>query len=61
MYDAINEDAELPNIDYPERDDAKAIVEFHACKSHLSLYLVPQSNLLIETFFKVIHLDNLIN
>jgi len=30
VYDAINDDAELPNIDYPERDAAKAIVEFHA-------------------------------
>merc|ERR1712130_718182 len=30
VYDAINDDAELPNIDYPDRDSSKAIVEFHA-------------------------------
>ena len=32
VYDAINDDVELPNIDYPDSDASKAIVEFHACK-----------------------------
>lgn len=30
VYDAINEHDELPNIDYPDSDASKAIVEFHA-------------------------------
>jgi len=30
VYDAINEHEELPNIDYPDSDASKAIVEFHA-------------------------------
>jgi len=30
VYDAINDEAELPNIDYPVTDAGKAIVEFHA-------------------------------
>merc|ERR1719361_3237858 len=29
VYDAINEDTELPNITYPDSDSAKAIIEFH--------------------------------
>ena len=32
VYDAINENEELPNIEYPDSDASKAIVEFHACK-----------------------------
>ena len=32
VYDAINDDVELPNIDYPDSDASKAIVEFHACE-----------------------------
>jgi hypothetical protein len=32
VYDAINEHEELPNIEYPDADSEKAIVEFHACK-----------------------------
>lgn len=30
VYDAINEDTELPNITYPDSDAVKAIIEFHA-------------------------------
>merc|ERR1712038_2078557 len=30
VYDAINDDVELPNIDYPDSDASKAIIEFHA-------------------------------
>jgi len=30
VYDAINEDTKLPNIEYPDTDATKAIVEFHA-------------------------------
>jgi len=30
VYDAINENAELPNIDYSDSDKPKSIVEFHA-------------------------------
>jgi len=30
VYDAINEHEELPNIDYPDSDADKSIVEFHA-------------------------------
>merc|ERR1719412_1911063 len=30
VYDAINEDAKLPNIEYPDTDASKAIIEFHA-------------------------------
>merc|ERR1719369_984085 len=30
VYDAINEDTELPNIEYPDSDAAKSIIEFHA-------------------------------
>jgi len=30
VYDAINEDSELPNIEYPDSDAKKSIVEFHA-------------------------------
>jgi len=30
VYDAINDEAELPNIDYPVSEANKAIVEFHA-------------------------------
>ena len=33
VYDAINEHEELPNIEYPDSDSEKAIIEFHACKS----------------------------
>ena len=32
VYDAINDDVELPNINYPDSDATKAIVEFHACE-----------------------------
>ena len=32
VYDAINDDVELPNIDYPDSDASKAIIEFHACE-----------------------------
>ena len=32
VYDAINEEKELPDITYPDSDASKAIVEFHACK-----------------------------
>jgi hypothetical protein len=32
VYDAINEHEELPNIEYPDSDSEKSIVEFHACK-----------------------------
>jgi len=30
VYDAINEDSKLPNIEYPDTDASKAIIEFHA-------------------------------
>jgi len=30
VYDAINEDAEMPNIEYPDSDAAKSIIDFHA-------------------------------
>lgn len=30
VYDAINEEKELPNITYPDSDEAKSIIEFHA-------------------------------
>lgn len=30
VYDAINEHEELPNIEYPDSDSDKAIIEFHA-------------------------------
>jgi len=30
VYDAINDDSELPNIEYPDSDAAKSIIEFHA-------------------------------
>jgi len=30
VYDAINEEKELPDIDYPDSDAAKSIIEFHA-------------------------------
>ncbi|XP_023323081.1 sodium/calcium exchanger 1 isoform X2 [Eurytemora carolleeae] len=32
VYEAINEHEELPNIVYPDSDEEKSIVEFHACK-----------------------------
>ena len=37
VYDAINEDTKLPNIEYPDTDATKAIVEFHACKFGLGM------------------------
>jgi len=30
VYDAINEEAELPNVVYPDSDESKSIIEFHA-------------------------------
>eukprot|EP00092_Neocalanus_flemingeri_P005435 GFUD01005858.1.p1 GENE.GFUD01005858.1~~GFUD01005858.1.p1 ORF type:complete len:850 (-),score=199.84 GFUD01005858.1:223-2772(-) len=30
VYDAINDDSEMPNIEYPDSDAAKSIIEFHA-------------------------------
>jgi len=33
VYDAINEDSEMPTIEYPDSDAAKSIVEFHASSS----------------------------
>jgi len=30
VYDAINEDSEMPNIGYPDADAKKSIIEFHA-------------------------------
>lgn len=30
VYDAINDEAELPNVVYPDSDETKSIVEFHA-------------------------------
>jgi len=30
VYDAINENEELPNIEYPDSDEQKSIIEFHA-------------------------------
>ena len=33
MYDAINENPDAPNIDYPDDgDEQKAIIDFNACK-----------------------------
>lgn len=33
VYDAINENPEAPNIDFPDdADESKAIIDFHACK-----------------------------
>ena len=37
VYDAINENPEAPNISFPDEDEAKAIVDFHACKSDWSV------------------------
>ena len=39
VYDAINEDSEMPNIEYPDADAKRSIIEFHACqfKNILSL------------------------
>ena len=38
VYDAINENPEAPNIDFPDDpDEKKAIIDFNACKKfHLS-------------------------
>ena len=36
VYDAINEEAELPNVVYPDSDESKSIIEFHACKLEVS-------------------------
>eukprot|EP00090_Calanus_glacialis_P017022 TRINITY_DN265_c0_g1_i4.p1 TRINITY_DN265_c0_g1~~TRINITY_DN265_c0_g1_i4.p1 ORF type:complete len:628 (+),score=150.87 TRINITY_DN265_c0_g1_i4:224-2107(+) len=30
VYDAINEDSEMPNIEYPDADAKRSIIEFHA-------------------------------
>jgi len=30
VYDAINEDSAMPNIEYPDSDASKSIIEFHA-------------------------------
>ena len=36
VYDAINENPEAPNIDFPDDpDEKKAIIDFNACKFHL--------------------------
>merc|ERR550525_575262 len=35
VYDVINDDVELPNIDYPGSDTSKAIVEFHASSAEV--------------------------
>ena len=32
MYDAINEDSDMPNIEYPDVDAKRSVIEFHACK-----------------------------
>ena len=33
VYDAINENPEAPNIDFPDdADEQKAIIDFNACK-----------------------------
>ena len=32
VYDAINDHEELPNIHFPDPDEDKAIIEFHACE-----------------------------
>lgn len=34
VYDAINENPEAPNIDFPDdADEQKAIIDFNACKT----------------------------
>ena len=42
VYAAINEDSKLPNIEYPDTDANKAIIEFHACKyqSYAELFIL---------------------
>ena len=39
VYDAINEETELPNITYPDSDEAKSIIEFHACEFYACVYI----------------------
>ena len=48
VYDAINEDSKLPNIEYPDTDASKAIIEFHACKyqSYVELFILILRNYL---------------
>ena len=41
VYDAINEDSKLPNIEYPDTDASKAIIEFHACKYQAIIWFDP--------------------
>ena len=36
MYDAINENPDAPNIDFPDDgDEQKAIIDFNACKFYV--------------------------
>ena len=56
MYDAINEDAKLPNIEYPDTDASKAIVEFHACKFGLLKH--KGSNTCSEYFYATFEVTN---
>ena len=51
MYDAINEHEELPNIDYPDSDASKAIVEFHACKYEIFANKSEKKNTFIRICF----------
>ena len=50
VYDAINEDSKLPNIEYPDTDANKAIIEFHACKyqSYAELFILMWRNNLMS-------------
>ena len=58
VYDAINEDSKLPNIEYPDTDASKAIIEFHACKYQAIMCLMIWS---FKSFLSVFGIWNTTN
>ena len=53
VYDAINENPEAPNIDFPDDpDEKKAIIDFNACKKFDLQNNLPTSisNITFKTF-----------
>ena len=58
VYDAINEDSKLPNIEYPDTDASKAIIEFHACKYQAIICLMVWS---FKSFLSVFGIWNTTN
>jgi len=58
VYDAINDNAELPDIEYSDSDKPKSIVEFHACKYIRYAFQIQKNKIQPFESFKHFKLSN---